>query len=60
MVGSQNKLKLKASKELRFNKNINYINFDLAIEAIAKKALILGIRREKKDVTRLIIDGGAC
>jgi hypothetical protein len=32
----------------------------LAIEAIAKKALILGIRREKKDVTRLIIDGGAC
>jgi sarcosine oxidase/L-pipecolate oxidase len=45
---------------LRFNENIGYADFDLAVEAVAKKASMLGVRREKKDVTRLIVDGGVC
>ena len=60
IIKSQDKLKLKASEELRFNENINYINFDIVIKAVVKKALILGIKREKKDVIKLIINGGAC
>jgi hypothetical protein len=45
---------------LRFNENISYADFDLAVKAIAKEALMLGVRREKKDVTKLIADGGVC
>lgn len=57
IVGPQDKPKLEASEELRFNENISYANFDLAMEAVAKEALMLGVRREKKDVTRLIANG---
>jgi sarcosine oxidase/L-pipecolate oxidase len=60
MVGSQDKPKLEAGEELRFNENIGYADFDLAVEAVAKEASMLGVRREKKDVTRLIADGGVC
>ena len=60
MVGSQDKPKLEAGEELRFNENIGYADFDLAVEAVAKEASMLGVTREKKDVTRLIADGGVC
>jgi len=30
----------------------------LAVKAVAKEVLILGIRREKKDITRLIANRG--
>jgi hypothetical protein len=32
----------------------------LAVEVITKEVLILGVRREKKDVTRLVVDRGVC
>jgi hypothetical protein len=43
---------------LRFNENISYADFDLAIKVIAKEALILSIKKEKKDIIRLIANGG--
>ena len=45
---------------MQFNKNISYADFDLAVEVITKEVLILGVRREKKDVTRLVVDRGVC
>ena len=60
MVGSQDKPKLEAGEELRFNENIGYADFDLAVEAVAKEASMLGVRREKKDVTRLFVSEGVC
>jgi hypothetical protein len=47
MVGSQDKPRLETGEELRFNENICYADFDLAVEAVAKKASMLGVRREK-------------
>jgi hypothetical protein len=43
---------------LRFNENIGYADFDLAIEVVAKEALMLGVRREKKVAIKLIVNGG--
>jgi hypothetical protein len=45
---------------LLFNENISYTNFDLAKEVVVKEVLILGVRREKKDVIRLIANRGVC
>jgi hypothetical protein len=61
MVGSCEKPNLGAGEELWLNKNIGLVNFDLSVEAVAEmaeKASVLGIGREKKDITRLIIGGG--
>jgi sarcosine oxidase/L-pipecolate oxidase len=60
MVGSQDKPKLEAGEHLRFNEEIGYADFHLAVETVAKEASLLGVRREKRDVTRLIADGGVC
>jgi sarcosine oxidase/L-pipecolate oxidase len=60
MIGSQHKPKLEAGEQLRFNEDIGYADFVLAVEAVAKKASLLGVRREKRDVTRLVVDGGVC
>jgi len=43
---------------LQFNENISYADFDLAIKAIAKEALMLSKRKKKKDIIRLIANGG--
>ena len=50
MVRSQNKPKLEAGEELRFNENIGYADIDLAVEEVAKEASMQGVRREKKHV----------
>jgi hypothetical protein len=42
---------------LQFNENISYADFDLAIKVVAKEALMLSVKREKKDVIRLIANG---
>ena len=60
MVGSDVKPQLGPGEELWLNENIGYVDSDLAVEAVAKTASMLGVIREKKDVTRLVVDGGVC
>lgn len=60
MVGFQDKPKLEAGEKLRFNEDVGYADFDLAVEAVAKEASLLGVRREKREVTRLLVEGGVC
>ena len=59
-VGSRDKPTLGIGEKLRLSENIGYVDFNLAIEAVAKEASRLGVEREKKDVSRLIVDGGVC
>ena len=43
------------------NKDINYINLALTLEAVAKKVLTLNIVRKKIDIIRLIVNNkGIC
>jgi sarcosine oxidase / L-pipecolate oxidase len=60
MVGSHDKPNLDPGEELWLNKNIGYVDSALALEAVAKEASTLGVVREKKDVTRLIVNDGIC
>lgn len=60
MVGSHDKPRLDPSEGLWLNEDIGYVDSALALEAVAKEASNLGVVREKKDVTRLIVDNGIC
>ena len=60
MVGSHESPKLGTGEELWLNENIGYVDSALAIEAVAEEASKLGVKREKKDVTRLIVNEGVC
>ena len=60
MVGSHEKPKLGIGEELWLNENIGYVDSALAVEAVADEASKLGVKREKKDVTRLVVNEGVC
>jgi glycine/D-amino acid oxidase-like deaminating enzyme len=59
-VGSREEPNLAAGEELRLNEDIGYVDCDLAMEAVAKEASTLGVIRVKKDVTKLMVEGGVC
>lgn len=59
-TGSKEQPKLEAGERLRLNENVGYADYDSAVEAVAKEAARLGVRREKKNVTRLIVENGIC
>jgi sarcosine oxidase/L-pipecolate oxidase len=60
MVGSRDKPRLDHNEELWLNEDIGYVDSALALEAVAEHASNLGVVREKKDVTRLIVNDGIC
>lgn len=60
MVGSHEKPKLNTDEELWLNEEVGYVDSALAVEAIADQASTLGVTRETKDVTRLIVNEGIC
>ncbi|KAL9125162.1 MAG: hypothetical protein Q9217_005594 [Psora testacea] len=60
IVGSHENPKLNTGEELWLNEDISYVDSALAVEAVAKEASLLGVIRETKDVTRLIINEGVC
>jgi glycine/D-amino acid oxidase-like deaminating enzyme len=60
MVGSHDKPRLDPGEGLWLNEDIGYVDSALAVEAVAKEASSLGVVREKKDVTRLIVNDGIC
>jgi sarcosine oxidase/L-pipecolate oxidase len=60
MVGSHDKPRLDPGEGLWLNEDIGYVDSALALEAVAKEASNLGVVREKKDVTRIIVIDGIC
>jgi sarcosine oxidase/L-pipecolate oxidase len=60
MVGSHKAPKLNTGKKLWLNEDIGYVDSALAVKAVVKKVLKLGVIRETKDVTKLIINEGVC
>jgi sarcosine oxidase/L-pipecolate oxidase len=60
MVGAHEKPRLNSDEELWLNENIGYVDSALALEAVAEEASRLGVIRETKDVTRLIVNEGVC
>ena len=60
MVGSHENPKLATGEELWLNENIGYVDSASAVEAVAKEASKLGVTRETKDITRLIVNDGLC
>jgi sarcosine oxidase / L-pipecolate oxidase len=60
MVGSHESAKLDTGEELWLNEDIGYVDSALAVEAVAEEASKLGVVRETKDVTRLVVDEGFC
>jgi len=58
MVGSQSEPKLDQGEKLRLNENIGYVDFKSAVEAVAKQASLLGVRREQRNITKLLTDNG--
>lgn len=59
-VGSHCKPKLGTGEELWLNENIGYVDSALAVEAVAEEASNFGVKREMKDVTRLVVNEGVC
>lgn len=59
-VGSHEKPRLNTGETLWLNEDVGYVDSALALEAVAREAAKLGVKRRKEDVTRLIIDEGAC
>ena len=60
MTGSHDEPRLNTGETLWLNENVGYVDSALALEAVAREAAKLGVERRKEDVTRLIIDEGAC
>jgi sarcosine oxidase/L-pipecolate oxidase len=60
MVGSFNGPVLDDGEELWLNEDIGAVYSDLALEAVANKASMLGVARKKINVTKLIVNEGVC
>ncbi|KAL9099278.1 MAG: hypothetical protein Q9163_005201 [Psora crenata] len=60
IVGSHENPKLGIGEELWLNENIGNVDSALAVEAVAEEASKLGVRREMKNVTRLVVNEGIC
>ncbi len=59
-VGSTTEPSLATTEELYLNPNVGYADSDVAVQAVSDRAAELGVQRHKKNVTRLIIEGGKC
>ena len=60
MVGSHQSPKLDTDEELWLNEDIGYVDSASAVEAVAEEAFKLGVTKETKDVTRLVVNEGVC
>lgn len=60
MIESHEKPKLDTEEKLSLNENIGYVDSALAVKAVAEKAFKLDVKREKKDVTRLVVNEEVC
>ena len=60
MIGSQTTPKLDLEKELWLNEDIGVADAALALEAVALEAASRGVVRQKRNISKLLIENGVC